>query len=43
MIKELLKEQQPVVYTTLKHALELDKLAHAYMSVSYTHLTLPTT
>ena len=31
MIKELLKEQQPVVYTTLKHALELDKLAHAYM------------
>ncbi|WP_416324972.1 DNA polymerase III subunit delta [[Eubacterium] hominis] len=31
MFKETLKLQQPVVYHTLKHALENDKLAHAYM------------
>lgn len=31
MFKEVLKEQQPVVYHTLKNVLEHDKLAHAYM------------
>lgn len=31
MFKEELKLQQPVVYHTLKNALENDKLAHAYM------------
>lgn len=31
MFKEILKEQQPVVYCTLLHALEHDRLAHAYM------------
>lgn len=31
MFKDILKEQQPVVYHTLKNALENDKLAHAYM------------
>lgn len=31
MFKEQLQLQQPVVYHTLKHALENDKLAHAYM------------
>lgn len=31
MFKDVLKEQQPVVYHTLKNALESDKLAHAYM------------
>ena len=31
MFKEQLEQQQPVVYHTLKNALENDKLAHAYM------------
>lgn len=31
MIKDILRQQQPVVYQTLKNALEQDKLAHAYM------------
>lgn len=31
MFKDILKEQQPVVYNTLKHALHSDRLAHAYM------------
>ena len=31
MFKDVLKKQQPVVYHTLKNALESDKLAHAYM------------
>lgn len=31
MFKDILKEQQPVVYHTLKNALESNKLAHAYM------------
>lgn len=31
MIKDMLQEQQPVVYHTLKNALECNKLAHAYM------------
>lgn len=31
MFKEILKEQQPVVYRTLLNALENDRLAHAYM------------
>lgn len=31
MFKEQLEKQQPVVYHTLKNALENDKLAHAYM------------
>lgn len=31
MFKEQLKQQQPVVYHTLKNAMECDKLAHAYL------------
>lgn len=31
MFKDILKRQQPVVYHTLKNALEQDKIAHAYM------------
>lgn len=31
MFKDILKEQQPVVYNTLKNALYHDRLAHAYM------------
>lgn len=31
MIKDVLKQQQPVVYHTIKNALECNKLAHAYM------------
>lgn len=31
MFKDILKEQQPVVYHTLRNALEHDRLAHAYM------------
>ncbi len=31
MIKDILKQQQPVVYQTLKNALDNDKIAHAYM------------
>lgn len=31
MFKEVLKEQQPVVYHTLKNILEHNKIAHAYM------------
>lgn len=31
MFKDILREQQPVVYHTLKNVLEQDKIAHAYM------------
>lgn len=31
MFKDVLKRQQPIVYHTLKNALEHDKIAHAYM------------
>lgn len=31
MIKDVLRQQQPVVYQTLKNALDNDKIAHAYM------------
>ena len=31
MFKDILREQQPVVYHTLRNALENDRLAHAYM------------
>ena len=31
MIKEQLQKQQPIVYQTLKHALNKQKLAHAYL------------
>ena len=31
MFKDILREQQPVVYHTLRNALEHNRLAHAYM------------
>ena len=31
MVKDKLKEQQPIVYHTLKNALENSRLAHAYL------------
>lgn len=31
MIKEQLKQEQPIAYRTLSHALQNDKLAHAYL------------